>query len=302
MAEEFTVGERLTGTLTRARAAADGPVGSGHLLFSAAYDKEVAPLLGAFDITSLVVLTVLRDPDAPVDSGEETSARGTDGRTVPVSAVAATALSRAQDSPVALLAALLADPAFGASAVVRACGVAPGEVRQAALDGRPPQRADRLAPELRPARDALIGRVRYRGRGLRDRLLFSVLARQSNHAARPVLWARLEADERARGENRPTRTDDVLLAMLVTHEVAAAYPHLSRVAKDGYGGGERLLAEGVDQARVRAARIDGPDAVPPAKILVPGPDWTEDTGVLLDRLTAHPGNRAARLLQSLRTV
>jgi hypothetical protein len=205
----------------------------------------------------------------PGPFGDRPHVRGTDDRVLPVSNAAATALR----SPGPLLAALLEDPASEASAVLRECGVRPEEVRRAVLDGRPPQRSDRLVPELRPARDALVGRVRYRGRGFRDRLLFSVLARQTNHAARPVLWTRLEADERARRENRPTRTDDVLRAMLVTHEVAAAYPHMSRLAPDSYGGGAALLAHGVDHRRLASATLDdGPDAVPPSRILVPGPD------------------------------
>nr|WP_221374130.1 Clp protease N-terminal domain-containing protein [Actinoplanes polyasparticus] len=315
---EFTIGDKLTHTLGRARGAADGPIGTGLLLFSLAYDKEVKPLLDPFDITSTVVLTALRtpgraaaeadagrvaDPDAgpvPAPSGEHARVRGADGRALPVSAAAARALREAQDSRTALLAALAGDSDTEASAVIRDCGINPDEVRQAALDGHPPQRADRVAPELRPARDALLGRTRYRGRGFQDRLLFSVLARKVNHAARPVLWTRLEADEQARRENRPTRTDDVLLAMLVTHEVAAAYPHLAYAAQANYGGGETLLAQGITHTRVRAATPTGPDEVPPGKILVPGPDWTEDTRVLLDRLTAHPGNRATRLLASLR--
>ncbi|MCM4076301.1 Clp protease N-terminal domain-containing protein [Paractinoplanes hotanensis] len=315
---EIMIGDKLTHTLGRARGAADGPIGTGPLLFSLAYDKGVKPLLDAFDISSTVILTVLRTPGRPSaepdagrviepdagpvlgPSGEHAHVRGTDGRSLPVSAAAADALREAQDSPAALLAALVDDPAAEASAVIRDCGVNPDEVRQAALDGHRPQRADRVAPELRPARDALLGRTRYRGRGFQDRLLFSVLARKVNHAARPVLWTRLEADEQARRENRPTRTDDVLLAMLVTHEVAAAYPHLAYAAQPHYGGGETLLAQGITHTRVRAATPTGPDEVPPSKILVPGPDWTEDTQVLLDRLTAHPGNRATRLLDSLR--
>ncbi|MCO8277323.1 Clp protease N-terminal domain-containing protein [Actinoplanes sp. TRM 88003] len=314
----FTVGDKLTETLSRARAAADGPIGTGHLLFSLAYDKEVTPLLDAFDITSTVVLTVLRnpgrppagpdagpvvDPDAASDRGPSdghTVVRGTDDRAAPVSAPAAAALRDAEDSPSALLAAVLTDPTAEACAVLRDCGLDPAEVRQAALDNRVPQRPDKLAPELRPARDALLGRVRYRGRGFRDRLLFSVLARKVNHAGRPVLWTRLEADEQARRQNRPTTTDDILLALLVTHEVATAYPHLSATATPLYTGAATLRAEGITHTRVRATTVEGPDAVPPSKILVPGPHWTEDTQTLLDRLTAHPGNRATRLLTTLR--
>jgi hypothetical protein len=374
MAAEFTIGDRLTEILARARGLADGPVGTGQLLFSVAYDKPAARVLDAFDISPQVVLAVLRtpgraraagepdagfvfDPDVDRTSGPFDSnphARGTDDRAHPLSTTAATALQAAEhprptarhgaehsrptamhaaehprptalhaaehiqpaatasraarsqgaaphrDTSLALLAALLEDPGSEAAAVIRDCGIDLAEIRQATRDGFAPQRPDRVAPELRPARDALIGRTRYRGRGLRDRLLFSVLARRTNHAERPVLWARLEADERAREQNRPTRTDDLLLAMLVTHEVAAAYPHLARAAQHNYGGGAALLAEGIDHRRVRATTLDSrPDEVPSANILRPGPDWTEDTSLLLGRLVAHSGNRSARLLATL---
>jgi hypothetical protein len=307
MANEFTVGDRLTRVLRRVRGLADGPVGTGHLLFSLTHDQEAGPLLDAFEITSPVAYALVMTPGrvaAGPDAGpfdDHARVRGSDDRVIPISAAAAAALrDGAQDSPMALLAAILGDAGSDASAVIRECGVDPDEVRQAVVAGRAPQRPDRLAPELRPARDALIGRVRYRGRGLRDRLLFSVLARVANLAARPVLWARLEADERAREQRRATRTDDILLALLVTHEVAAAYPHMIGSAKDNYGGGEALLAQGVDHRRVRAATLDDrPDEVSPATILRPGPDWTDDTQVLLNRLVAHPGNRAARLLADL---
>lgn len=319
MADEFTVAGRLTRTLAGARGLANGPIGTGHLLYAVAREKEAAPLLDAFEITPIVVLAVLTtpgraaaEPDAgpmhdagtPVDEGpfdDHPKVRGTDDRALPLSAAAATALrASGDDSRLTLLAAMLADPGSEASAVVRDCGADPDEVRHAVQTGTVPHREDRLPPELRPARDALIGRVRYRGRGLKDRLLFSVLARQTNHAARPVLWTRLEADERAQQRKRPTRTDDILLAMLVTHEVAAAYPHMAHMAKDNYGGGQALLAQRIDHHRVRAATLDDrPDEVPPGQILRPGPEWTEDTRVLLNRLAAHPANRSSRIVQAL---
>lgn len=319
MTEEFTIGDRLTSTMVALRGLSEQPIGTGHLLYAVAHDKEVAPLLDAFDITARVVLAVqqtpgriaaepdaasLADPEATWPAGsldDHARARDTDGRVHRLSAAAATALrDGAGDSCLTLLAAMLDGPGSEAFAVIRECGVDPAEVRHSATDQEIPQRPDRLAPELRPARDALLGRVRYRGRGLRDLLLFSVLARQANHARHPVLWARLEADERARAQRRATRTDDVLLALLVTHEVAATYPHMIGSAKDNYGGGEALLAQGVDHQRVRAVTLDDrPDEVPAGAILRPGPNWTEDTRTLLARLTEHPGNRATRLLDTL---
>ncbi|MFI5960297.1 Clp protease N-terminal domain-containing protein [Cryptosporangium sp. NPDC051539] len=319
MADEITVGDRLTRTLARSRGLSTGPVGTGHLLYSLAHDNAAAALLDAFDVTPIVVFTVLKtagrpvgepdagalpDPDAPAaerPSHDGAAATGTDGRVVPLSAAAAAAVrSVTDDSRVTLLAALLEDPGSEACAVLRDSGADVDAVRRAAQTGEAERGADRLPPELRPARDALLGRVRYRGRGIRDRLLFSVFARGVNHAAHPVMWARAEADERARGEKRATRTDDLLLAMLVTHAVASAYPHLAVPGAGNYGGGETLLARGIDHGRVRGAALDDrPDEVPADEILRPGPEWPENTSVLLERLGAPPGNRSARILAAL---
>ncbi|WP_198153737.1 Clp protease N-terminal domain-containing protein [Catenuloplanes japonicus] len=314
MADEVAAGDRITGTIARARGfAAGGPIGTGHLLYAAAHDRETSPLLDAFEITPIVVRTVLVTPgraaaepgadrvvtadgepaEGPFD--EYPAVRDALDHVYPLSEAAAAALRAVtDDSRETLLAALLADPASEACAVVRDAGADP----EAVLAGAAPSTADRLEPELRPARDALLCRSRYRGRGLKDRVLFSVLAREVNHAQRPVMWTRLEADRIAREQHRATRTDDVLLALLITHAVAEAYPHMSRIFWENYGGGDALRAHNLDHQGVRAAALalDGKDDVPPSKILVPGPDWTEDTRVLLDRLAAHPGNRSSRLL------
>lgn len=322
MSNEVKVGDGLSATIARARgAASDGVIGTGHLLLSVTYDKEVKPLLDAFEVTPVVVRTVLAtpgrvaaepgadrlagtdDPPPPPPAPGHPAVRDAHEHVYPISDVALAALrSMTGDSPAALLAALLADPAGEASAVLRDAGADPDEVRRAAVTGTVTPRVDRLDPPLRPARDALLGRATYRGRGFKDLLLFSVFARGANHAAHPVMWVRVEADRIAREQHRATRSDDVLLAILITHEVAVAYPHLSGAFRENYGGGEALRAEGIDHRRVRAAALaeSGPDAVPPSKIIVPGPDWTDDTRVLLDRLAAHPGNRSSRILAALR--
>ncbi|GAB7036823.1 MULTISPECIES: Clp protease N-terminal domain-containing protein [Catenuloplanes] len=320
MTEQFTVGKRLTSSLHKVRGMANGPVGTGALLWSIADDREVAPLLDAFDISARVVFAVMRtpgrvwrepdtgamwDPDAEPRTGPFEGVPAVRDETtdlvMSVSVAAAEALrGEVADSRVLLLAAMLANPDSEASAVIRDCGEDPAQVRAAALAGAAPARPDRLVPELRPARDALLGRVRYRGRGLRDRLLLSVLARQVNHADEPVFWARLEADERAREQGRTTRTDDLLRALLATHEVVLAYPHLGVLGRDKRAGGDALLAQGIDHQRVRSvAPDDRPDEVPVSVLIKPGPDFPTDTGVLLDRLAAHPGNRSARILGSL---
>ncbi|MFI5841539.1 Clp protease N-terminal domain-containing protein [Catenuloplanes sp. NPDC051500] len=321
MADEVAVGDRLSTTLARARGlAGGGAIGTGHLLYSAAHDKETGALLDAFEVTPIVVRTVLAMPGRvaaepgaelvvsadtePVERDFEgfPAARDVYDHVYPISTAAYAALSAVtNDSRMALLAALLSDPTAEAPAILRDAGVDPAEVRRAAGTGTVPERADRLDPELRPARDALLCRVRYRGRGLRDRLLFSVFAREINHAAHPVMWVRVEADRLAREQNRATRTDDVLLAMLITHEVAAAYPHLTAAFRENFGGGAALHARNIDHRRVRAAALaeTGRDEVPPGRILVPGPDWTDDTRVLLDRLAAHPGNRSSHIVAAL---
>ncbi|GAB7051290.1 hypothetical protein [Catenuloplanes indicus] len=320
MVERFTVGKRLTSSLHRVRGMANGPIGTGALLWSIAGDKEVAPVLDGFDISARVVFAVLRtpgrvwrepdtgamwDPDAEPRKGPFEGVPAvldeTTDQVMSVSVAAADALrGDVADSRVLLLAEILANPDSEASAVIRDCGEDPAEVRAAALAGTAPVRPDRLVPELRPARNALLGRVRYRGRGLRDKLLLSVLAREINHADEPVFWARLEADERAREQGRATRTDDLLLALLATHEVVLAYPHMGALGRDRRTGGEALLAQGMDHRRVRSVALDNrPDEVPVSEIIKTGPDFPKDTGVLLDRLAAHPGNRSARILSAL---
>ena len=322
MAEQFTVGKRLTSSLHRVRGMSGGPIGTAALLWSIAGDKDVAPLLDAFDISARVIFAVVRtpgrtlaepgtgaawDPDtdgkpSPEALAEYPSVRDevTD-HVLPLSAAAADALrDGAEDSRLTLLAALLADPGTDASAVIRDCGSDPAQVRAAALAGHAPRLPDRLPPALRPARDALLGRYRYRGRGFQDKLLFSVLARQINHADQPVLWARLEADERAREQRRPTRTDDLLLALVSTHEVLLAYPHLAVTGADLRTGGAALLAQGIDHRRVREVALDDrPDEIPAADLVRPGPDYPATTGVLLERLAAHHGNRSTRILSAL---
>jgi hypothetical protein len=110
----------------------------------------------------------------------------------------------------------------------------------------------------------------------------------------------LEADEMARRSGRPARTDDVLLALVTTFEVATAYPHLTGSVADRYDGTRALLA-GVDRDELAAAVAaeSGDDEVPLKSLLKAGPGGPQDTATLLRALTAHPGTRAARVLRSL---
>ncbi|MCA2214086.1 Clp protease N-terminal domain-containing protein [Jidongwangia harbinensis] len=279
---------------------------------------RVARLLDAFDITGPVLRAVIRDhhhhgrwavPDGPAHPDTDVTVAGLTGPT-PFTGGAAAALIRCRELPGAnprrpedLLAALLQDHDCRAAAVLRDCGADVDEVARAARTRERPHREERVAPALRVTRDMLIGRQRYRGRGLRDRLLSFAVRVQINYAVTPVMWVSLEVDEIAKRRGGRPRTDDILLAMLATYEVGLAYPHLSAGAADKYHGSRLLAATGFDHQRLAAA-VDvydlGTDGVSPKAILRRGDEqWPQDTAELLSRLLAHDNTRAARLLDKL---
>ncbi|BEL07365.1 hypothetical protein Q0Z83_055560 [Actinoplanes sichuanensis] len=259
-------------------------------------------MLDAFDITPAVLRAVLRErvigdgpapPVAAVVRGHATLPLTAGVRAALVRCAAYHSGTRTSQQ---LLATILDDPGTGAVTLLRFCGADVEAVRRALRTGQPPARAERLPARLWAVRDKLIGRQQYRGRGLRD-FLMSVVTRSSvNHAAAPVLWASLEADDMAKRQGRPTRTDDVLLAMVTTFEVAEAYPHLAGSAADQYDGIRTLLADlDRDELAAAVAAASGDDEVPLHRLLKSEPDTT----ALLRALTAHPGTRASRVLQSL---
>jgi hypothetical protein len=307
MAVTFTGDDRFPAVLATARAAARDELGTVHLLAGmAGAVPEVAALLDAYDITPAVIRAVLRDrvigdgpapPVAAIVRGHATLPLTAGVRAALVRCAAYHAGTRTSRQ---LLATILDDPGTGAVTLLRFCGADVEAVRRALRTGQPPVRAERLPAALRPVRDKLIGRQRYRGRSLRD-FLMSVITRATvDYAAAPVLWASLEADDMAKRRGRPARTDDVLLAMVSTFQVAEAYPHLAGDA-DGLYDGTRALLAGVEPDALAAAVAaePGDDEVPLKSLLRAGPGWPRDTAALLRAITVHPGTRAARALRSL---
>jgi len=307
MPVEFIGDARATLAVSTAHRMADGVIGTEHLLTALAVAvPDIRKILDPFDLTPAVLQSVLGHRAGPWDGGDGRD-RGDIEVTVAgggeLSAAANVALARcvaSQDcTPEAVLDAILADRASRAAVLVRECGVDVEAVR----GGQSPQRSDRVAPDLRATRDRMIGRTLYKGRSLRSNLFMTLVRVKINYALAPFMLAHLEADEIAKRRGRgPTRTDDVLVAMLATYEVAAAYPHLIQTVGDRYDGTRTLVAAGLDHRRLTAevaARDLGDDAVPP-KVLLRSPDKRErDTADLLGLLWQHEGNRSARLLKAV---
>jgi hypothetical protein len=297
-----------------ARLASNDEVGTEHLLHGLVRAvPKVAHLLDAFDVTPLVVQSVLKDragrwggPEGgPRDQNRDSVVIAEGGTPAPFSAAARAALVRAQErecppGSAHLLAAILDDPESRAITMLRDCAVDVEQVRMALQTGQTPERAERVEPELRLMRDRLIGRERYRGRGLHNILMSFIVRVRINYARTPVLWASLEADEIARGRGGATRTDDILVAMLRAYAVAKAYPHLWRAVPEQYVGVRNLVEGGLDyrSAAKTAAESDlGEDAVPPRSLLKRGEQWPKDTTSLLRLLRGCSGNRSAQVLE-----
>jgi hypothetical protein len=307
MAVTFTGDDRFPAVLGIARAAARDELGTVHLLAGmAGAAPDITALLGAFDITPTVIRAVLLDRVIGDGPAPPVAAIIRGHASLPLTAGARAALVRCAAyhpgvrSSRQLLDTILDDPGAGAVTLLRLCGADITAVRRALRTGELPARVERLPARLWPVRDRLIGRERHRGRRLRA-LLMSVIARvDTDYAAAPVLWATMEADEIANHHGRPTCTDDILLAMVSTFEVAEAYPHLAGSATELYDG-TRTLLDGLDRDLLAAtiAAESGDDAVPLRSLVKAGPGGPRDTAALLRALTAHPGTRAARVLRSL---
>ncbi|GAA1640237.1 Clp protease N-terminal domain-containing protein [Actinoplanes couchii] len=247
-----------------------GRVGSDHLLTALLlHDDGVRERLNRFDVTPNVVGHVLRAE--------------TDRRSGPD--VHGESLT---------LGDLLADDRSHAALMLAECGVDPAAVR----DGRVPERPDPVKPELRECRDRLLGRVAFKGLKFRA---FGIVPITFIYAPAPLMWARWEAEVIARRQSRRVRTDDVLVAMLGTLEVAEAYPHLMG-APEIYAGTRELLARGLDHERAAAvsASVDlGRDRVRPKRLLANPGRERRDTTHLLRMLLQHEDNRSVRLLRHL---
>ncbi|MEU4164748.1 Clp protease N-terminal domain-containing protein [Actinoplanes sp. NPDC026670] len=307
MAVTFIGDDRFPAVLSIARAAAQDEVGTVHLLAGmAGAAPGVAAVLDAFDITPAVLRAVLRErvigdgpapPVAAVVRGHATLALTAGVRAALVRCAAYHSGTRTSQQ---LLATILDDPGTGAVTLLRFCGADVEAVRRALRIGQVPVRAERLPAPLWAVRDKLIGRQQYRGRGIRDFLMSVVMRSSVNHAAVPVLWASLEADDMAKRQGRAARTDDVLLAMVTTFEVAEAYPHLAGSHTSRYDG-VRTLISGLnrDELTAAVAAESGDDEIPLHRLLKTGPNGPQDTEALLRALTVHPGSRASRVLRSL---
>lgn len=300
---------------TRAYFHADEVVGTEHLLLGMLHIARIRQLLDAHDVTR-VVLDELISRGAP-ESGVVGRMLRVTVKPVEFSSAAAAALDRCQAEPSAgealkadpaergpadVLRAILEDPQNRASEILAECGVDLGRLRAELIEDLTPVGSDPLPVDLRPARDALLGRTRYRvpGGGVRNWLRNRMIGVSSlNYAALPVVWVRLEAGELARRDGHRMRSDDVLLALITTHEVALAYPHLVRSMPLEYTGGKALLTAGLDHDRISAARAAGDlgeDAVPlPDRTR----DWPPDTGQVLRQLLCAEGTRSFRLLANL---
>ncbi|GAB6898323.1 Clp protease N-terminal domain-containing protein [Kineosporia succinea] len=307
----FPCSDEFTIVWGRAFFHADEVIGTHHLLRGMSHVDGISDALDAYDVTDGVLRELVGAEAPETGSVNRLMAVGATG-TMTFSSAAAAALDRAQAGssvtggaerePLDVLLAILGDSQSRAVGVLADCGVDVAELREALREGRVPARTERLHPDLHRTRDALIGRARYepQGRGVMGRIRrFLMRLSSDNLAADPVFWVRLEADELAREQGRRMSSDDVLLALLTTHQVARAYPHMARQAQPRYGGGQALLDAGLDHEKVREAMAVtelGRDAVP-----LPSSygDWPQGTRSVLERLVCVENNRSGRLLSAL---
>ncbi len=315
MIDEFTGDDRTNNAVGAARAHSGDPggaevIGTHHLLIGLSTGRSGArDLLEGAELTHTVLVTVLRSRRElwARDEGAPAPVRFPDiGKTEQVSGAAIAALERylagGRQEPESLLAAVLHDEDALAATVVRECGADLSLLRRAVVDPSVLRVPDRVPAGLAAMRDRLLGRTKYGFPGLRNLSLAIAVASRPNWAQTPVMWIKLEADERAR-QRGGARTDDLLVALLAAYEVASAYPHLLAEAAPGQYDGARALAEAglrAEELASASATLDlGADAVGPRTLLKPGRSWPADTSALLERLLAHDDNRSVRLLREL---
>ncbi|QDY77485.1 Clp protease N-terminal domain-containing protein [Streptomyces qinzhouensis] len=331
---QLDIGWRVTGILGAAWGATDtDAIGTEHLLAGITGTKcPAGDALAAEGVTRTAVMAVLRDrqgtpgalPWAGGDGdGPAVSCRevlGPEGeerrmmterarRAVEAALELGTADARREPKgigrllPEHLLAGLLRDGDSRCAEVLALCGTTAAAVR-ARLDGEEPAggAADGLDPLLWNTRDLLLGRRRYPMVFWKRWLTSGV-----NWASEPTAWVRRETYEQARAlGHRRIGTEHILLAVLATHEVARAHPHLAREGVSGararFLGGDRLAALGLDYATVRGSLATAPDPGPderPAEELLEGARQDEGTGPLVEALLLD-GARAGRLIRHIR--
>ncbi len=319
MTDVFPAGEGVTAMFVSAmlRGKDDDPVTTDALLVAVAWSRRAPAALDAVELTPTVAGAAyrrLRGTWTSADAGGVgppgpdhivMAEGGTPARFTPAAAEAMrrAAAAAAADGRTAcdigdILTALVADHGSRAAEMLAFCGVDVPALERALRMGTPPAVPERVEPELRRLRDVLIGRSRYpTPPGWRNWLLGLVVRGRVNYAGNPVAWVRLEAGEQARhrGRQRPG-TDDVLLAVLATHEVARQYPHLSGTAAEKYHGARLLADAGLRYRDVYAAAQAADLGSDPQPLRAYLPTAPTDTHGLLRLVLAGPDNRATRLL------
>lgn len=335
METRVAAGWKVIGVLGAAWGCCDGDaMGSEHLLAGITGTKgEARAALAAESVTKASALAVLRDRDGRADAwrgddgagdsissadvlGEDGERRrmltGAGHRAFEHAMAQARRTGAPKLTPEDLLRGLLADGDSRCAEVLALCGTTADAVR-ARLDAAAESGSGAagavggedlpagLDPRLRPTRDALLGRRPYPMSFLRRWLGGGV-----NWATDPTAWIRQETQAQARllGQDH-VGTEHVLLAVLATHEVARAHPHMlaegAPEPDDRYRGGERLAALGIDYAGVRRA-LDADDVlggdVRTAAEYVDAAVMEQGTGPLVESLLLE-GTRALRLVQRM---
>lgn len=316
-------GVRLMFSVAFLRETGHAPVSTDGLLVGAAGSSAAGGLFDSVELTPSVVRFVSRHRQGHwvSDDAAGVGPHGPDellmvpgGEPAPFTPAAAEAMRRAAEaarlsrratcSPVDVALSLLSDPANRAVEMVACCGLDVADL-QRVLESGAPSVASSLDPDLQRARDVLLGRTQYARRpGWRGLLTWSALPGRSSYALQPTLWAWLEARAQATADGRDEPgTHDLLLAVLVTHEVAVRYPHLSGSAVELYAGARQLATQlatggiGYAEAAATARRTDlGVDPRPQRAYVRSLP---ADTAALLGLVLRDPDTRATRLLVAL---
>ncbi|HWS34940.1 MAG TPA: Clp protease N-terminal domain-containing protein [Actinoplanes sp.] len=270
--------------------------------------QAVTRLLDVVDITPTVAAHVLRKTGDGPDGTAHPEDEPVLTEPIPLTDGAKSALAQAarladggECRPETLLCTVLADDGARAATMLRTCGADPQTILRAAGSGVLPDRNDPIHPDLRDVRDRMIGRERFKGSGLKAFLFQKLFKAPYPYAAAPSLWVSLESEQIARQRGTARRTDDLLIAMLATYEVARSFPHLTTENLAEYDGSRHLAEAGLDHRSLRTAATDldlGDDEIS-IRTLISKDSWPKTTTELLTRLSRHENTRASRLLKAL---
>ncbi|MFF3552494.1 Clp protease N-terminal domain-containing protein [Streptomyces tsukubensis] len=342
---QVDIGWKVIGILGAAWGATDtNAIGSEHLLAAITDTKCPArDALAAEGVTRTGVLAILRDrqgrPDAVPWAGDDDFAHSVSSRSVlgddgderrlltgnarrafEAALQLAEAEARGEKTGIArlrpehLLRGLLREEETRCAELLAVCGTTAAAVL-ARLDGEQPSAGgdgagspgtgvpeSLLDPLLHRTRDLLLGNRHYPMAFWKRWLVSGV-----NWATQPGFWVVRETPEQARElGHRRLGTEHILLAVLATHEVAMAHPHLAQEGLSGTGarfrGGERLAAMGLDYAGVRRALASAPDLgtdPTPVEEILTAARADDGTGPLVETLL-QDGTRAGRLIRQIR--